>query len=186
MIVKMREKQIERDSLDELLEFTGLSGITMIEVGSYAGESAEQFASSGKVKTLWCVDPWKSGYAEKDVAAQSDFAEVESKFDKVVERHPTIIHKFKGTLSDFIGHYPEIEPDVIYIDACHTYDACRSDIMNALKYSPRFMAGHDYCDGWSGVKKAVNESFGRPDRVFEDSSWIINMADWMVKKHDVA
>lgn len=173
MLVKMRELTKQRDGLVELLEFTKLDGMVMIEVGSFAGESAEVFASSGKVRQLWCIDPWKSGYDENDIASRSNFCEVEREFDSVVERHPTVIHKYKGTLQDFVKEHPQVRPDIIYIDSCHTYDGCKKDLTTALELKPRFMSGHDYCEnGWAGVKKAVNELVGVPDKVFQDESWI--------------
>jgi len=35
-----------------------------------------------------------------------------------------------------------------------------------------YEAGHDYADGWPGVKKAVDEIFGKPDKVYMDSTWV--------------
>jgi hypothetical protein len=32
------------------------------------------------------------------------------------------------------------------------------------------MAGHDYSSTWPGVQKAVNEFFGKPDKI-ENSCW---------------
>lgn len=172
-MIKMREKQQERDALKQLIDQTYLDKIVMIEVGSYAGESADIFASTGKVKTLYCIDPWKSGYDSRDIASSSDFAEVESEFDRVAKKHGDIIVKFKGTLEQFIEKNPEVKPDVIYIDACHTYEAVKQDIQNAMSLKPEFIGGHDYCDGWSGVKRAINERFGAPDKTFFDESWIV-------------
>lgn len=174
-IVVMRGKEQDRRSLNQLVEDTGLDEITMVEVGSYAGESADIFASTGKVKRIFCIDPWKGGYDEKDVASSSDFAEVESAFDKVMERHPTVIHKFRGTLQEFALAFPELKPDLIYIDSEHTYEGTRRDISTALKMEPKVMAGHDYTNGWPGVVRAVDETIGRPNRVYPDESWIVDM-----------
>lgn len=174
-IVVMRGREQDNRSLSQLVDDTGLDGITMVEVGSYAGESAEIFASTGKVKRIFCIDPWKGGYDEKDVASSSDFTEVEAAFDKVMERHPTVIHKFRGTLQDFALAFPELRPDLIYIDSEHTYEGTRRDISTALKMEPKVMAGHDYTNGWPGVVRAVDETVGRPNRVYADESWIVDM-----------
>lgn len=61
---------------------------------------------------------------------------------------------------------------MIYIDAEHTYEACRKDIDTALKTMPKFITGHDYCSTWSGVMKAVDETLGKPDKTFPDGSWM--------------
>lgn len=172
-MVKMRGKKELVDSLVELIEATGMDDIVMVEVGSYAGESASIFCSTGKVKSLTCIDPWKSGYDEKDIASSSDFTQVEEEFGKVIDKYPTIIRKFKGVLADFVDRSPDFRPDLVYIDACHTYEGCKEDIANALKLNPKVISGHDYCEGWRGVKKAVDEQFGHPDRVFGDGSWMV-------------
>ena len=33
-----------------------------VEIGSYVGDGAESILSTGKVKRLYCVDPWISHY----------------------------------------------------------------------------------------------------------------------------
>ena len=144
-------------------------------MGSYAGQSAELFVQTGKVKQIWCIDPWQPGYDSTDAASSSDFNEVEQAFDEMMARHPTIVHKFKGTLQEFVKHFPEVCPDIVYIDAMHQYEPCRADIQTAMALHPKFMFGHDYCAGWSGVVKAVNESFGKPDKTFAEGSWIVHL-----------
>lgn len=172
-MIKMREKQQERDALKQLIDQTNLDKIVMIEVGSYAGESADIFASTGKVKTLYCVDPWQKGYDEGDIASySSDFKEVENAFDEVQKKHSDVIVKYKGTLADFIADHPEVKPDLLYIDACHQYEAVKSDLNNALKLCPKYLSGHDYVNGWGGVVKAIDEVLGKPDYVYADGSWL--------------
>ena len=34
---------------------------------------------------------------------------------------------------------------------------------------------YDYCEESPGVIKAVNEMFGKPDKVFSDASWIVKL-----------
>lgn len=151
------------------------SDLKMIEVGSYAGAGADIFCNTGKVASLWCIDPWLPGYDETDEASYTDFTKVEAEFDKVAEKHSSIIHKFKGTLEQFINQNPDVHPDLIYIDGNHTYDGCKTDILNSLKLKPKWISGHDYA-GWGlGVVKAVNEVFTKPDNTFSDSSWIVDL-----------
>lgn len=121
--MKMRDEK-SCAALVELIDDIGLADMCMLEVGSYAGESADTFASTGKVAKLFCIDPWQPGYDSKDIASSSNFTEVEAAFDKVMAKHPAVIHKFKGTLQEFVKHFPEMRPDAVYIDAEHTYEAC--------------------------------------------------------------
>lgn len=171
----MRSTNIDKTSLKELVEWTKLDSIVLVEVGSYAGQSAELFVQTGKVKQIWCIDPWQPGYDCTDEASSSDFTEVEQAFGQMMARHPTVVHKFKGTLQEFVKHFPQVCPDIVYIDAMHQYEPCRADINSALKLCPGYVAGHDYSAGWSGVMKAVDEVFAKPDHVFVDSSWIVDI-----------
>ena len=167
--------------LDELVEAVsnkvGRSDLLLVEVGSYQGESAEIFAKTGKVKEVWCIDPWKSGFDKTDPASKTDFAVVEREFDKRLAANPQM-KKFKGTLDDFVKseQFKDIEGkvDLIYIDACHTYDGCKHDIQTAITaVKPKIAySGHDFHPRFSGVKNAVIEQFGNPDMVFADYSWI--------------
>lgn len=174
MLIKMRD-EITTKGLVNLVNVLPVNGIRMVEVGSYAGESAEIFANSGKIVEIWCIDPWTPGYDQNDSASSSDFAEVEAAFDKVAERHKDKIHKFKGTLKDFQSKFQDYVPDFVYIDANHTYDGCKSDIETALRWNGRglkFLGGHDYSSCWPGVMKAVDEVFEKPTAVSVDSSWV--------------
>jgi hypothetical protein len=49
--------------------------------------------------------------------------------------------------------------DMVFIDANHTYDAVKADIEAWLPKVRKIICGHDYADGWPGVKQAVNEKF---------------------------
>lgn len=171
----MRKEPLFRNGLIDLIEFIPLDSFNMVEVGSYAGESADLFASSQKTGAIWCIDPWLPGYDSSDAASSTDFVEVESAFDKVMAKHNGKIHKFKGVTRGFIDSHPEFVPDFAYIDANHTYEACKDDIAAALSWRGRglkFIGGHDYAHYAPGVRQAVDEAFGGPDRVFADTSWL--------------
>lgn len=144
---------------------------TLAEVGVYRGESTELFLRSGYVDTVYCIDPWRSGYDNCDEASNSDMSAVESEFDNVVRRWEGRIKKHKGTVDDFNAKSCNI--DFVYIDACHQYESVKHDIEWALSLDPFSIGGHDYVfEDRSGVKKAVDEMFGSPDSVFSDGSWV--------------
>ena len=171
------------EELEQLVSFMhGRCGrkMTMIEVGSYQGESMEAFATTKQLKTIVCIDPWKQGYDGNDIASMSDMDEVEKQFDRRASAANDLaeVIKFKGTLDDFIKTdlFKKLDGqfDFTYVDACHTYEGCKHDIEVCKQFiRPKIaFAGHDYVDGWAGVKNAVDEQLGKPDIVLADGSWI--------------
>lgn len=74
---------------------------------------------------------------------------------------------------DAAAKYADGSVDVVYIDADHSYEAVAADIDAWLpKIRPGgFIAGHDYHDGFPGVKQAVDERLSLW-ATFCDSSWI--------------
>ena len=154
-------------------------GLTMVEIGSYRGESAQLFLDSGKISRIFCVDPWKPFYDKNDEAAFTDMAKVEGEFDARFASEPRVV-KAKGTIDDFAAKYaadPAVQGrvDFVYVDGCHTREATAHDIEVALgQVKPRVaIAGHDYLEGVDdGVKAAVDGRFGQPDKVFVDTSWL--------------
>ncbi len=51
----------------------------------------------------------------------------------------------------------------------------KSDLNNALKLCPNYLSGHDYVSGWGEVVKAIDEVLGKPDYVYADGSWLIDL-----------
>ena len=156
-------------------------GLTVVEIGSFAGESAEVFLRSGKVDKIYCVDPWSTGYDDKD---QASFLadQAESSFDLMASQYPGKVEKVRMKSGDAIGTvFKDMlgTIDVVYIDGDHRYESVRDDI---LQYSKLLkvggtLCGHDYShEGFlAGVGKAVDELLSI-DRVFTDTSWIVY--DW--------
>lgn len=156
-------------------------GCVVIEIGSYAGESSEIFASSSKVKRLICVDPWENDYDRTDPASyQHDMKGVEAEFDRRMK--PFIdsekAWKWKIDCEEACDLYLEDTrywrmPIVIYLDACHTYEAVKEDLFNlkGLCLAHDVLAGHDWTH--PGVQRAVLEVMGRqPDKTYIDYSWM--------------
>ena len=73
--------------------------------------------------------------------------------------------------------FPDKAYDFVYIDAQHTYEALMRDIGNYLPKIKRggWIGGHDYSNSFTGVIKAVDEIFGRPDYKFCDTSWLVKV-----------
>jgi hypothetical protein len=148
-------------------------GAVMAEIGSYAGESTEMFTRSGKFKRICAIDPWENWESPDHMG--DNMAAVEADFDKRKAVYPNIIVKVKGRSPEAAGSFPDGSLNLVYVDGFHDYETVKQDI---LAWIPKLkdggiMSGHDYSPGFPGVKKAVDEIFGMPDRVFPDSSWLV-------------
>lgn len=179
-IIDMRPNGDDLIDLAKMIYDKAKRKLNMIEIGSYQGQSMEFFASTTLLDTIICIDPWQCFYDNADPAAYTDMMQVERLFDnrmQFMQMYFNIV-KHKGTIDTFVqsidfAKYRQ-NIDFVYIDALHTYDGCKHDIDICQKYiKPKIAyAGHDYVDGWAGVKKAVNEMLGVPDKTFEDGSWM--------------
>jgi glycosyltransferase involved in cell wall biosynthesis len=49
--------------------------------------------------------------------------------------------------------------EMVFIDGEHTYEGVKKDIELWRGKATKIICGHDYCDAWKGVMKAVDESF---------------------------
>lgn len=148
-------------------------GIEMIEIGSWAGESASIWAESGKFTKIYCIDPWNSGKCKgRDPSVVQRQTEVEEEFDQTVARYDNIV-KLKGFSYDIMPTLPKV--GFIYIDGDHEYTEVKKDILLSKDHliAPGILAGHDFNDPRTpGVTKAVKEIFEKPDLIFKDHSWI--------------
>ncbi len=82
----------------------------------------------------------------------------------------------KGTSLEFSKLVADKSLDLVYLDAQHAYSSILEDIKLWLPKikSNGTLAGHDYGVGLhDGVKRAVDETFGHPDRVFPDTTWAV-------------
>lgn len=149
--------------------------ITIIEIGSYMGESSAIFAEEFPYGKVICIDPWKAGYDDKDTTSSSDFTEVEQQFDLRTMEYENIF-KLKSNSLDYYKNC-----DVVYLDGCHRYQDVKADLLHWLPQTKRVICGHDYYNDEEflkihshirGVTQAVNEVVGKPDMVFVDSSWL--------------
>lgn len=157
---------------NDLKETLGTSP-TIVELGSFTGESSLVFAEEFPKGKIICIDPWQGGYDDKDSSSAANFLSVEAQFDLRMMAMDNV-RKFKGYSTE-----NSAACDMVYIDACHKYESVIADIMHWLPLTRKVIAGHDYCYNASpkrnphlmGVKKAVDELLGKPDKVYGDGSW---------------
>jgi hypothetical protein len=174
-IIKMRFSSRTIGGLKDLVNDLP-NGITMVEIGCYAGESADIFLSSGKIAKYYAVDPWVNGYDKNDGASSSELGLAEIEFDKVVAKYPNVnIIKLKDFSEAAASKVTELV-DFVYIDANHLYDAVKTDItIWREKIKPNGMiGGHDYGNRHRGVKQAVDE-FYTTKKTYRDTSWMVKL-----------
>jgi len=169
--LQMRDEN-STNALLEMIYYMGNTGdMSMIEIGSYIGESTLIF--SDHFRSVISIDPFINDYDKNDEATRyKDFEYVYIEFIKNISSRDNISH-FKST-SDEVATMLRPIYDFVYIDGLHTYQQVRKDIINykQLIKPNGFIGGHDYHPtGWPGVVQAVNETVG-VDKVFPDGSWI--------------
>lgn len=150
--------------LKDLLDYYRVTrGWKIVEVGSYAGASAELMAQYAGV--VVCCDIWELFLGAK-VASK-----VYRSFLKTKSRNKNIVET-RGYSETVAKEFGKETIDMVYIDADHSYDSVKADI---LAWSDKvkvggLIAGHDYC--MPDVSRAVDEIFKKENiRYFKDSSW---------------
>ena len=171
----MRDQVGTNGLLDLIKELGDNSNKTMIEIGSFVGESTVLFAQS--FKEVIAIDPFLEGYDDEDPTSKLfDFDNVyQTYLDRITvySNIQTIVDTSDNAVKELVGK----QFDFVYIDGLHTYEGVKTDIVNYLPLvkTGGVIGGHDYTDKIPhlvGVYNAVNEIFGHPDKVFADNSWI--------------
>jgi hypothetical protein len=123
--------------------FVNMTDYKIAEIGSYKGFTTRELASIFSM--VYAVDN------------NSRF----TLFNKKLNRG---LKNIKYVMLDIYNHdwtgLPE-DIEVVFIDACHTYECCKSDIQNSLTrfINLKYIIFDDY-GVWPGVKQAVDEFIG--------------------------
>lgn len=146
---------------------------TMIEIGSYMGESTMMFASTGLFSTIYSIDPL-DGYEEFNEMHNYSWELIRDEFTKNTKYFDNIVH-----LQDFsynvVNKFENDSIDFIYIDGSHSEENVRRDLELYLPKLKKngIIAGHDYLEiVWPDLVKVVTDTVGNPDKIFKDTSWI--------------
>jgi predicted O-methyltransferase YrrM len=149
-----------------LSELHDLKKMKMVEIGSWTGCSAVIFAEY--FKTVYCIDTWRFKNLEPELR-KHNIHKVEEIFDQ--RTAGLNIVKIKGDSVEVLTEFTRKFFDFCYIDAGHEYDQVKADI-EICKKKCKYITGHDYYWKFPGIMKAVNEEFGKPLKIFKDTSWI--------------
>lgn len=167
--VIMRD-QTGQEGLQDLISNIPNKG-TMIEIGTFTGESTVIFGDH--FENVIGIDPMLQDYDVQDPTSKFNFNEV---LDMFVDRTKGYdnIQLITKTSDDAVNDFNDGVFDFVYIDGIHQYENVKQDILNYLPKIKKggVIGGHDYGPTWPGIEKAVTEIFGKPDKVFKDTSWI--------------
>jgi len=144
-------KPFMRDLIkQEILKKRPENGFKVLEMGSWAGNSAVLWANAIREKnvkngTVICVDPWESYITDKNSAGINkatlvmDDAARKGKIFKLflhnikTSGYDDIIKPIKGFTCDILPTLESQSFDLIYIDASHLYSGIVHDLRWALK-----------------------------------------------------
>ena len=171
-VYKMRDGEQADGLLSMIHDLGDTRNMTMVEIGSYLGESTIMFAQ--KFKKVITIDPFINNYDDSEYPKKyAALSVVYEKFLENISAYSNIFHirkKSDDAIFDIID-----EVDFVYIDGHHTYEQVKKDIINYKKVikDGGIIGGHDFCDVWEQrVVKAVVECLGIPDKVYKDFSWV--------------
>ena len=170
----MRDQGSSKGLLEMIQQIGDTKNKTMIEIGSFIGESTIIFAEH--FKEVIAIDPFLPDYDPNDPTSNFNFDEV---YEEYLRRTSPFknIKTIRATSDDAVKKLQGETYDFIYIDGLHTYDGVKTDIINyqPLVKPDGVIGGHDYTKQLPhlvGVYNAVNEMFNAPDKTFRDNSWI--------------
>ena len=130
-----------------------------VEVGVSGGRHAGQILKALGCK-LYLVDIWEDYYENFRLDQTPQLSVKCASSEKVKELLKDYeIRVMVGDSVKIAERFPDEYFDFVYIDANHTYERVRADIM---AWKPKIikggvLCGHDYCNECEGVKKAVDE-----------------------------
>jgi len=157
--------------IDRCHQFAEFPLKTVVEVGSYVGDSTEIF--SNNFDNVVAIDPWKNSYDDKDGSSYLyPMNMIEAQFDELVKSKGNI-KKIKTTSVKGAKQYKDESLDMVYIDAVHQYKNVVEDMKvwyPKIKYGG-ILSGHDFTPNFPGCMKAIKEYIGSPTLLSRDTSW---------------
>lgn len=159
------------------------------EIGVFAGELSQRLLARPDL-ALYLIDSWATTDTESDYAQSGDFHAKLSQAEQDGFLEATLqavafagsrANVVRATSLEAAKDIPDRSLDFVFIDADHSYEACKADIQAWLpKIKPNgFISGHDYDHPDYpdfGVKRAVDELFGPPE-LGANLTWRVRLAE---------
>lgn len=131
---------------------------SVIELGSWKGKSTHAICSSG-CPSVTAIDHWRGSKDEPEAHAEAASGTVFEDFKRNVG-HFANLKWISADINDAVNDIPDKSVDMIFIDAGHTYEEVKNDILKWKNKAKILICGHDYGYGWPGVQWAVDELLG--------------------------
>ena len=140
---------------------------SVVEIGSLNGRSTFVLCSGcngGKGK-VYAIDPWIF-YGDWMAASDLQLASYkpgESFFKEFLKNcgHFPHLTAIKNTSVEAAKSFPDIEPDMVFIDGNHDYKSVLADLKAWAPRAKKLVCGHDLDEvGCEGVRKAITKYFG--------------------------
>lgn len=127
----------------------------IVELGSWLGLSALYLAGLAPKARIYCIDHWKgSEEHQSDPRLDSLYGSFKSHTQVHGAR---IVAVRDSTVSGMEALAAQgVKPDVVYVDADHSYEGCLADIKAIRRLWPdAVIVGDDW--HWQGVRRAAQE-----------------------------
>lgn len=141
--------------LDQLIKEHNIK--TVIEIGSFLGRSTVFFAA--RTEKIYAIDPfilWEDGKHNGDAMAWTGGGDFKDKFIKNIEPVTDRVVVMQMDSDTAARDFPNLEADLVYIDAQHDFESVKKDIQLWLPRANKIISGDDYMVNWPGVKQAVD------------------------------
>ena len=144
---------IEKHSIDK-------NDLTLVEIGVARGGHVRHLLDtfSSHIKKIYGIDPYISGYDDKDVRSRLSEEEQEWLYTWVNNYCKDDKFRLIRSTSEYVVPFFDDETiDAIYIDGAHTFEGVTTDIQAWLPKvkTGGILVGDDF--NWSSVEKAVRD-----------------------------
>lgn len=148
----------------------------VIEIGVLFGHTTNLIATfAEKTKKIIAVDNFKWNPFGLSQEIHKQFTERTLRY--IIQNRNTEL--FPADSATFFESYKGPTPSMIFIDADHSYEAVKKEILSALRVGIQVISGHDFSNQHIDVQKAVKEIFGNKFEVF-GTVWIAKLSDAIV------
>ena len=132
------------------------------EIGVFEGQFSKIILDTIKPKEFYLVDLFEGEMCSGDKNGENiKYIDLEKSYNNLTKLYSTnsAIKFFKGKSEIFLRELPDSYLDFIYIDGDHSYNGCKIDLELAKTKVKKggIIAGHDYCNMFTGVVAAVDE-----------------------------